>query len=353
MGSLDEINPASEMFQAQANLYKTIYGYLNGMVLKCAVELSIPDIIHNHAQPITIPKLASILQIHPTKTAYVDRMVHLLLHNGFLAKTKVGNEEAFTLTASSKLLLKGNEPCLAPMVTGFIATSMIEPFDMLDKWFKGEEKTVTETVFGVGWWDVLERDSGYMKAFNEAMASDSRMVNMALRKCEWAFEGLDSVVDVGGGTGTTARVIAEAYPDLECVVFDLPQVVQGLCGHKNLSFVGGSMFESIPSAHAVLLKWVCHNWDDESCIKILEKSREAISGKKGGKVMIIDAVINEEKDGHAMTEVKLLYDVLMLAVNGKERNEKQWETLLLAAGFKRHKITPFFGFRSIIEAFPY
>jgi ubiquinone/menaquinone biosynthesis C-methylase UbiE len=62
------------------------------------------------------------------------------------------------------------------------------------------------------------------------------------------------LVDVGGGTGNTAKIICETFPELKYIVLDLPQVVLGLAGSNNLSFVGGNMFKSIPQADAVLLK---------------------------------------------------------------------------------------------------
>ena len=86
------------------------------------------------------------------------------------------------------------------------------------------------------------------------MASDSRMVDLVLKNCTSIFEELDSIVDVGGGTGTTARIICETFPKLKCVVLDLPHVVENLMATNNLSFVGGDMFKSIPQASAVLLK---------------------------------------------------------------------------------------------------
>ena len=81
------------------------------------------------------------------------------------------------------------------------------------------------------------------------------MVNLALKNCSEVFEGIDSIVDVGGGTGTTARIICEAFPKVKCVVFDLPHVVANLsCESKNVSYVGGDMFKSIPEADAIMLK---------------------------------------------------------------------------------------------------
>ncbi|TKY59216.1 Flavonoid 4'-O-methyltransferase [Spatholobus suberectus] len=140
----------------------------------------------------------------------------------------------------------------------------------------------------------IHQNPTHMKTFNEAMESDSQVVRLALRDCKSVFEGLDSMVDVGDATGNTAKIICKAFPNLKYVVLDLPQVVTGLTGSKNLSFVGGNTFKSIPQADAILLKWALHNWSDDDCIKILKNCKDAISGKgKGGKVIIIDIVINE------------------------------------------------------------
>ena len=46
-----------------------------------------------------------------------------------------------------------------------------------------------------------------------------------------------------------------------------------------------------------------------------------MSKGKEGKVIIIDEVINQEKDEHDVTTTKLLFDAVMMAlVIGKERN---------------------------------
>ncbi|KHN14031.1 Isoflavone-7-O-methyltransferase 9 [Glycine soja] len=71
------------------------------------------------------------------------------------------------------------------------------------------------------------------------------------------FQGLESIVDIIGGTRTTAKIICEAFPNLKCIVFDRPQVVENLSGSNNLTFVGGDMFKSIPKADSILLKMVC------------------------------------------------------------------------------------------------
>ncbi|KAL0443920.1 UNVERIFIED_CONTAM: 8-hydroxyquercetin 8-O-methyltransferase [Sesamum latifolium] len=154
--------------------------------------------------------------------------------------------------------------------------------------------------------------------------------------------------------GTVAKAIADAFPGLKCVVLDLPHVVAGCEGTENLTFVAGDMFEYIPPADAVFMKWILHDWPDEKCIKILEKCRQAISNKdKEGKVIIVDLVVDFKKE-HKAIETQLFFDMIMMfnLNSGRERIVKDWAELFAATGFTSYKITPLFGLRSLIEIFP-
>ncbi|KAH1229972.1 Isoflavone 7-O-methyltransferase [Glycine max] len=332
-----------------------LYGYLRPMCLKWAVQLGIPDIIHNHPKPITLSDLVSTLQIPPAKAGFVQRFMRFLAHNGIfeIHESQEEHELTYALTPASKLLVNSSDHCLSPMVLAFTDPLRNVKYHHLGEWIRGEDPSVFETAHGTSAWGLLEKNPEYFGLFNEAMASDSRIVDLALKNCTSVFEGLDSMVDVGGGTGTTARIICDAFPELKCVVLDLPHVVENLMATNNLSFVGGDMFKSIPQADAVLLKWVLHNWTDENCIKILKKCRDSISSKgNSGKVIIIDTVINEKLDDPDMTQTKLSLDIIMLTMNGRERTEKDWKQLFTEAGFNHYKIFPIFGFRSLIEVYP-
>ncbi|XP_061338780.1 isoflavone-7-O-methyltransferase 9-like [Gastrolobium bilobum] len=345
---------ASELFQAQAHLYKHMFNIISPMCIKWAVNLGIPDIIHKHGQPITLHELVSSLHVPHSKATCVQRLMRLLSLNDFFAIIKTDDtKEAYALTPSSQLLVKGTDYCLSSMVHLINHPTLVGLFHQLDKWTSGEDPTIFETASGPGaFWDFIHQNTTDMENFNEAMESDSRMVKLALNDCKSVFEGLDSLVDVGGGTGNTAKIICKAFPNLKCTVLDLPQVVADLSGNNNLSYVGGNMFESIPHADAILLKWVLHDWNDDDCIKILRNCKEAISGK-GGKVIIIDTVINEKEDEHEMTELKILFDIAMMTLhNGKERDEKDWKQIFVRAGFEHYKIFPMFGFRSLVELYP-
>ncbi|KAF9661718.1 hypothetical protein SADUNF_Sadunf19G0097800 [Salix dunnii] len=73
------------------------------------------------------------------------------------------------------------------------------------------------------------------------MASDARIVSsVMINECKGVFEGLNSLVDVGGGTGTLAKAIAKEFQHLD---FDLPHVVADLEGsmEADLSFLCGTL----------------------------------------------------------------------------------------------------------------
>ena len=250
---------AGELFQAQSHMYKHICSFMNSMVLKCAVQLGIPDIIHNHAHPTTLPQLVSALHIPPTKASCVHRLMRLLVHSGFFAIAKVHEheeEEGYILTPSSRLLLKDNPTSnLSPLVLTVLHPVLVTPWHFFGDWLRGDDLTAFETAHGVSFWDHGSHNPEIFNLFNEGMASDSQMMSVVnFRELKPVFEGLSSLVDLGGGTGLLARIISEAFPQLKCTVFDLPHVVANLPESRNLEYVGGDMFQSVPSADAILLK---------------------------------------------------------------------------------------------------
>jgi len=245
----------SEIFKAQALLYKHIYAFIDSMSLKWIVEMNIPNIIHNHGKPISFSNLVSILQVPPSKIGNVQRLMRYLAHNGFF-EIITNEEESYALTVASELLVRGRDLCLAPMVECVLDPTLSGSYHELKKWIYEEDLTLFGVTLGSGFWDFLDKNPEYNRSFNEAMASDSKLINLALRDCDFVFDGLGSIVDVGGGNGTTAKIICETFPKLKCIVFDRPQVVENLSESNNLTYVGGDMFSSIPNADAVLLK-VC------------------------------------------------------------------------------------------------
>ncbi|XP_004151735.2 probable O-methyltransferase 3 [Cucumis sativus] len=343
-----------ELLEAQSHVWNHIFNFINSMSLKCAIQLGIPDAIHSHGpNPVPLSILVSSLQLHPNKTQFIYRLMRLLTHSGFF----VQQEEGYILTNSSRLLLKDNPCAVSPFLLSMLQPALTDPWQFLSIWFQTDDQTPFETAHGVPFWKYMRNKPKEGEVFNAGMASDARLViNVLLEKHRSVFEGVESLVDVGGGTGTVAKAISQAFPQMECTVLDLPQVVAHLKGDQpNFKYVEGDMFTLIPPADTILLKWILHDWSDEECVEILKKCKEAItgSGSKKGKVMVIDLVLFNTKNDADSIETQLLYDMLMMIVpGGKEREEKEWAKLIKEAGFRAYKIFPILDLRSLIEIYP-
>ncbi|KAK2976801.1 hypothetical protein RJ640_015796 [Escallonia rubra] len=350
---------SGELLKAQTHIMNHHLSALNSAALTCAVKLGIADVINSHGKPMTISDLVARLPIHPAKGNHLQQLMRILVHSGFF----IHQEEGFSLAPASWLLLT-DEPLNAKSYTHLkFYPHLAKAFDLLSDWFQNEVPTAFEMASGTTFWNLVASDPRFGATFNEAMACDSRLINKVLiSECKHVFEGLTSLVDVAGGTGTVARAISDVFPDLKCTVFDQHHVVANLEGSQNLKFVGGDMFEAIPSANAILLKnlpltcklakqWILHDWNDEQCVKILKKCKEAIPSKEqAGKLIIIDMVMENQKQDHESAATQHLFDILMMVLfAGKERNEKEWAQLFSDAGFSSYKITPGLGTKSIIE----
>ncbi|KAM3381532.1 trans-resveratrol di-O-methyltransferase-like [Capsicum galapagoense] len=348
-----------EALAAQAHIWNQIFNFINSMSLKCAIQLGIPDIIHSHGRPMTLSDLVDALPINNNNAKAQDcvyRLMRILIHAGFF----IQEDEGYLLTPTSRLLLKDEPMSMIPLLQLQLDPIMMNPWHYLSKWFQnGDSSTPFVTAHGKPLYEYAEKEPKFSRLFNEAMASDAQLVASVMTEhCKGVFEGLKSLMDVGGGNGTLAKAFADAFPQINFTVFDLPHVIEECDeGIKNLTYVGGDMFKSIPSANAILLKWILHNWNDEECIKILKKCKEAIPSKEnGGKVIIIDMVLmdhNPHKGDHKSYETQLSIDMLMMIItSGKQRNQQDWTKLFSNAGFSNYKIISILGLRSVIEVFP-
>ncbi|KAK9051272.1 hypothetical protein SSX86_027899 [Deinandra increscens subsp. villosa] len=356
---------SKELLDSQAHIWNHIFSFINSMSLKCVVELQIPDIIYRHGSPMLLSELVEALGLKRERTHSVYRLMRVLVHSGFFVKQSLlttsrgkddeTEEEGYLLAPASRLLLKDEPLNVRSFLLAMLDPMLLDPWQHMSKWFQSDDLTPFGTTHGRMFWDMASHEPKFNQFFNEAMASDARLVtSVILKHCRGVFEGLDSIVDVGGGTGTVAKAIVASFPDIRSICFDLPHVVNGLVGGKNLSYVAGDMFQAIPNAQTVLLKWILHDWTDEECTKILKQCKKAIPSKKmGGKLIIIDMVVKVHEGENKVLETQLLFDMLMLTlVTGRERSEDDWAKLFFDVGYSDYKITPILGLRSLIEVYP-
>lgn len=70
------------------------------------------------------------------------------------------------------------------------------------------------------------KDLRFNKVFNKGMSDHSTITMKKILETYKGFEGLTSVVDVGGGTGAVLSTIVAKYPSIKGINFDLPHVIE-------------------------------------------------------------------------------------------------------------------------------
>ncbi|GAA0161219.1 hypothetical protein LIER_39190 [Lithospermum erythrorhizon] len=273
--------------------------------------------------------LVEALSINKAKADCLQRLMRLLIHSGFFVQMP----EGYALTLASRLRLKDNPFSVAPVFETMLDPIVTQPWN--DGIILANGSKLMDMMFRYSR-AFIGAHSGNLLEKNQSLTI--RLTNLWL-----------PTLDVGGLTGTMAKVIANAFPNTSCIVLDLPHVIEGLKGRSNLSFVVEDMFLSLPKTDAVLLKWILHDWTDDKYVEILERCKESLTSKC--KVIIIDMVVDQGRKCDEV-ETQIFYDMhLMTLLNGKERNEKEWAKLFFDAGFTYYKITHKLGVRSLIEVY--
>ncbi|KQK05391.1 acetylserotonin O-methyltransferase 1 [Brachypodium distachyon] len=350
---------SQDLLQAQVDLWHHALGFVKSMALKCAMELQIPNTIQHHGGAMTPSELATKIGLHPSKLPRLRRLMRVLTVSGIFVVHEAASadkEAVYGLTPTTCLLVSDEvKSNLFPIVTLMLDSTVITPFFGMHSWFLDEHSvSMFKKAHGVTFWEMADQDNTYNQLINNAMVSDSNfLMDIILRECGDVFVGINSLIDVAGGHGGAARAIAKAFPQMKCTVLDLPHVVANAPSDEHVPFISGDMFEYIPPANALFLKWVFHDWGDEDCVKILKKCKEAIPPRDaGGKVIIVDMVVGSGPDEIVTRETQVFFDLFIMYLEGIEREEFEWKKIFMEAGFTDYKIISVLGVRSVIELYP-
>ncbi|KAI3515399.1 hypothetical protein L1887_14294 [Cichorium endivia] len=353
---------ADASLTGQAQILRYIYSALDGMAIRCCVELRIADIINNHGRPIALSEIAAGIDCQSINVDGLGRLMRFLVHRKVfdeIVQAKDGEQEGeresvYSLNHCSKWLLSDADSTLAPMVMIRTDPFILLPLHVLSRSIK-EGVTAFKIIHGEEMFDFSLISSDFSNVFNQAMACTAKItINAIISSYKNGFLGSKgSVVDVGGGIGVAISEIVKAFPHLKGINFDLPHVISTAPSYDGVTHVAGDMFKAIPPAETIFMKWVLHDWSDDDCIKILKNCLKAIP-KDTGKLIIAEVVQHPLEDDDPFDDTRLTYDLVMFShfCDGRERTEFEWKKLLGEAGFSHYNIFKIPALQSIIVAIP-
>ncbi|KAI9157337.1 hypothetical protein LWI28_020873 [Acer negundo] len=316
------------------------------MVLKSALELDLLEIIAKagpgaHLSPTQVA--SQLPTTNPDAPVMLDRILRLLASYSILTcslKTLPDGkaERLYGLAPVCKFLTK-NEDGVSISALGLMNQDKV----LMESWYHLKDAVLEGGIpfnkaYGMTAFDYHGTDPRFNKVFNNGMSSHSTITMKKILETYKGFEGLKSIVDVGGGTGATVNQIVSTYPSIKGINFDLPHVIEDAPSYPDVEHVGGDMFVSVPKGDAIFMKWICHDWSDEHCLKFLKNCYEALP--ENGKVIVCECILPVTPDPSLGSKVVFHIDCIMLAHNpgGKERTEDDFKALAKGAGFKGFKV---------------
>jgi hypothetical protein len=186
--------------------------------------------------------------------------------------------------------------------------------------------------FGRSFWDDLEAHPEIGAEFDALMGPPGHGTPEADVAITGGWEGVRTVVDVGGGTGAMLAEVLRRWPHLRGTLVELPRTVAlsaetfraaGVDGR--VTAVGQSFFDPLPAgADLYLLRKVVNNWPDPQASALLGRCAEAAS--PGGRVVVLGGVAEDD------APQSLTLD--MLLVGGRNRTVSEFRSLARDAGLE-------------------
>lgn len=295
----------------EQRLWDLMRGTLTCRALGLVADLGVPEALGSGPRPVS-----ELAQETGAEEDFLYRCLRALASDGVFAEEQHG---VFRNTEVSDTLRRQGWPDFAHLFGGVFHRTA----GALD----ASGRPAFRDLFGTEFWEWLRANPQERAAFDRAMREGVERRVERLDSIAW--RGDETVVDVGGGNGSLLVELLRRRTELRGVVFDLPETVRDeeALGDR-CEFVAGSFFERVPRGDVYVLGTILHNWDDESATSILGTIHAAAAPH--GRLVLLETVVPDGNEPHG---AKWL-DLLMLALfGGRERDERQWRTLLAAGGF--------------------
>jgi O-methyltransferase domain/Dimerisation domain len=312
--------------------------------VSCLAQLGIPDLVE--AAPKSAEELASQIGADPQA---LYRLMRATASVGVLSE---GPDGKFSQTPMSTVLRTNATPSLRALAIMGNREWHARGWSHLEYCVRTGKQTLDQ-IYGAPIFEFLKQNPAEAQIFNDAMTQISMMDSPAVADA-YNFDGIRSIVDVGGGHGLLLATILKKNSNLRGTLYEMPHVLEGA---KNgplkpvmdrCTLASGDMFSSVPAgADAYIMKHIIHDWPDDRCVQILKACRKGVNS--GGKLLVVDSVI---QPGNDFSPSKFLDLQMLIFPSGCERTEKQFRDLFAAAGWKLSRIIPTMATDSIVEGVP-
>ena len=298
-------------------LFDLVAGFVYSQTLYACVELEILSKLSD--APMSSQALALKCGLDPKK---MDALCNAATSIGLLARRKDGRFALARLGAAAL-----GVPGLTDMIRhhDILYRDMADPVALLREDVETELAAFWPYVLGQG---AQAADAGVVSRYSDLMAQSQAIVaDETLRYVNLANS--KTLMDVGGGTGAFVREVQKAHPELNLIVFDLPDVVSGV---DHFDVIGGSFLDPLPqTADTISLIRVLYDHADVTIDRLLENVFAALP--QGGHLIISEPMSGGDTPVRATDAYFSFYTMAMRT--GQVRSQGEIAAKLGHIGFDR------------------
>ena len=331
-----------------AALVQMAMAYSRSCVLCAAARLGVADALGD--------EVCSVDHLAETCQADADALYRLLRTLASIGVTQETAPQHFRLTPFGRPLRRDVPQSAWPAVV-FWADLLADSWSLLTDCVRTGKPAaqVRDPNVPSRWSQDPEASSIFRAVMGTAPAEDYVPIARA-----WDFSRAKVVADLGGGGGSLILALLELNPHLRGMLVDWETSLEAARPRfadekvsSRCELLASDLTQSVPAgADVYMLKHVLHGCQDLKAITILKNCRAVIP--ENGVLLVIEFMLpplvaqaDPQLEGHLMS------DLNMLAVTGgRERSEREWRTLLGAAGFHLTGVYPVGSAVAVLEAKP-
>jgi len=334
--------PSAVEVRPYQELWRLVTGCLISQAIHVAAKLDIAGLLKDGPKSST-----ELAQATATHAPSLYRLLRALASIGVFAEDE---QARFELTPLAELLQKDVPGSLHAGALFIGSVFQWPPLGELIYSIQTGEPSFNH-LFGMDIWEYNNHHPEAHDLFHYAMSSFSAVEINAILSA-YDFSTARTIIDVAGGHGTLLAAILNAYPNIQGILFDLPQVIQqaepvlkAAGVEQRCTITAGDMFTSIPAEGDIyMMKTVLHDWDDDHSVAILQVCQAAMPAH--AKLLLMTRVV---APGNTPDFSKFMDLNMLISMEGKERTSAEFEALLDAAGLTLSRIIPTRSTLSIIE----
>ena len=322
---------------ANTGLVEMAMAYSRSRVLCAAARLGVADALGDEVR--------SVGFLAEKCKADADALYRLLRALASIGAMEETTPEHFRLTAFGRPLRK-DAPQSAWAAVVFWADLLADEWSLLTDCIRTGKPAsqVRDPKIPSRWSQEADASSIFRAVMGTAPAEDYAPIASA-----WDFSRAKVVADLGGGGGSLLLAILGLNPHVRGMLVDRKETLDAAKSRfadlsSRCELITADLGQSVPAgADVYMLKHVLHGCRDAEAVTVLKNCRAVIP--ENGSLLVIEFILPAVvSHADAQLEGRLMSDINMLAVTGgRERSEREWKTLLEAAGFKLTQVYPVGG----------